>query len=220
MPSANPAVNTQPIITKRAPGRRLALHALGVLIGLALLVPVATLASPSVAARAGSGCSSWNSTTTPPPTIRVLRGRRVVSVRFDLYVARVVSSEWNRVHAELRLAGAVAVKQYAWWKTMHPRHSPAGCFDVHNDTRDQIYHVKTPPGYIWQAVRATWDVTLLRDGQLFMTGYRTGQHRRCGVDATGYKLFARSATRCANNGRSWQEILRIYYGPRLQLQGG
>src|SRR3990167_10400390 len=118
-----------------------------------LLLIAALLAFPAVANAAYNGCSAWHSQTIPPRTIRVrLDFHHVVRVPFALYVARVVSSEWNSVHPTLRLAGAVAVKQYAWWKTLHPRHSRAGCLDVNDDTRDQIYRPKSPPDYVWAAV--------------------------------------------------------------------
>ena len=53
-----------------------------------------------------------------------------------------------------------------------------------------------------------------------MTGYRRGSKGACGSDATGWKLFARTATRCANNGKSYRDILRIYYGPGLNIVSG
>lgn len=165
---------------------------------------------------AANGCARHGSETTPPRTIRVrLTDRLIVRVPFLLYVARVVSSEWNTVPTELRKAGALAVKQYAWYKAMHPRRSTAGCFDVWDDTRDQIYRVKSPPAYVWEAVAQTWPWRILRDGRLFQTGYRTGRPVACARDVTGWKLFARSATRCANAGWSAARILTTYYDGRL-----
>ena len=63
-------------------------------------------------------------------------------------------------------------------------------------------------------------VTLRKDGRFFMTGYRRGEKVRCGKDRTGYKLYARSAIQCARKGYGYQQILRTYYGPRLDLVGG
>ena len=132
------------------------------------------------------------------------------------YSAIVLSSEFNTVPVELRKAGATAVKQYAWFKAMHPRPSKAGCFDVNDDTRDQIYrHHKTPPDYIWQAVRATWGWRVLREGRLISTGYRTGRAVGCARDVDGYHLFARSAARCARLGWSARNILERYYEGRV-----
>ena len=121
-------------------------------------------------------------------------------------------------------AGAVAVKQYAWYHALgNGRISRQGqCFDVTDGVGDQLY--KPNKARIRQdhyiAVDATWGVTLTKGGSLFMTGYRTGNKGACGHDATGWKLFARSATRCAYSGDGYQEILRIYYGPVAVVNGG
>src|SRR3990167_90453 len=178
-----------------------------------LLLIAALLAFPAVANAAYNGCSAWHSQTIPPRTIRVrLDFHHVVRVPFALYVARVTSSEWNTVPIELRKAGAVAVKVYAWFKAMHPRPSKAGCFDLNDDTRDQIYRPwKTPPAHVWLAVNQTWHWRMVRDGRLFQSGYRTGRKGPCGFDIDRYHLFARSAKRCANAGWSWAKILRTYY---------
>jgi hypothetical protein len=75
-------------------------------------------------------------------------------------------------------------------------------------------------GEIGARLDATWGVHLLKDGSLFMTGYRTGNKGTCGHDATGWKLYARSATRCADRGDGFLAILRIYYGPVAVVTGG
>ncbi len=225
MPSANPAVQAQPTITMRAPGRRFALHAVGVLIGLALLVPAATIAAPSVVGRASpNNCAGWNSTTRPPDRIRVLRVKsgRIDSVPFKEYVTTVLGKEWpGYLPLAVVEAGAVAVKQYAWFHALGNgrRTSDGRCFDVRDSTGDQLYK----PGKArvrmdhHRAVEATWAVTLFKDGRLFMTGYRRGNKGNCGRDATGWKLYARSATRCANRGYDFRRILRTYYGPNLRI---
>ena len=188
-------------------------------VALALSVVLASAgggdaSSLSVAA---NGCTRWTSETTPPRTIRVrLSFTRIVRVDFMRYTAIVVSSEFNSVHPTLRLAGALAVKQYAWYRAMHPRPSKAGCFDVNDDTRDQIYrHHKTPPLYVWQAVEQTWHWRMVRDGRLFQSGYRTGRKGPCGFDIDRYHLFARSAARCARLGWTAQRLLSVYYSARV-----
>ena len=122
-------------------------------------------------------------------------------------------------------AGAVAVKQYAWFHAMAgsgQRITRDGrCYDVRDGTGDQLY--KPNKSRIradhYTALDATWSVSLRKSGNFFMTGYRRGNKANCGRDATGWKLFARSATRCAARGDSWREILRIYYGPGLAFVG-
>lgn len=165
-----------------------------------------------------SPCATWRSERTPPPSIRVLlRPGHVVVVPFRLYVARVMASEWGSTPEQLRRAGAIAVKQYAWSRVIHwsGRSSRGHCFHVHADTRDQIYRVKTPPAYVWEAVNATWHWTLRRaDGGLIHTNYNTGARGLgCAADAGDF-LHARSARRCAIAGWSAGRILVRYYGHR------
>jgi hypothetical protein len=170
----------------------------------------------SAPAEAATGCGYWRSETQRPPSIRVLLGDgRIVWVDFRRYVERVTSSEWGSTPAELRKAGALAVMQYAWrhvtrWSGQSYRGT---CFHVYSSTRDQIYrHTKTAS---FEAVGATgwaFQHTLrnARSGTLLFTSYRAGDRKRCASDA-GRRLYARSATRCANAGWSAERILEAYY---------
>ncbi|MEX2547020.1 MAG: SpoIID/LytB domain-containing protein, partial [Chloroflexota bacterium] len=175
----------------------------------------------SVAASAGPSCSGWKSLTQPPRTIRVLRlaSGRVQTVSFRKYIVTVMGKEWPSYLPQAVVeAGAVAVKQYAWYHAVYSSRSSSGrCFDVKDGTGDQLYRpgkARIRPDH-HHAVDATWNVTLRKNGRFFMTGYRRGDKVRCGRDATGYKLFARSAVQCARRGLGWREILRKYYGPSL-----
>jgi hypothetical protein len=113
----------------------------------------------------------------------------------------------------------VAVKQYAWYHALRWRGGSyrGQCFDVRDTTTDQIYKAKpasTIPTAVWAAVGKTWTWRLYRAGTLPMTGYRTGSPRPCASDG-GYRLYAKSATRCAVRGWSAGQILRVYYSARL-----
>jgi hypothetical protein len=224
VPTANSAVQAQPNTTSNGRLRRLAIRAVGIVVGLSLLVPAAAAVPEGVAASA-SACNGWNSTSRPPDRIRVLRVRtgRIESVDFRRYVVTVMGKEWPSYLPQAVVeAGAVAVKQYAWYHSMNPRRTNSGrCYDVRDSTGDQLY--KPARARIradhHRAIDATWGIHLEKDGRLFMTGYRRGNKGACGSDATGWKLFARSATRCANNGRGFRDILRIYYRP-VAIVGG
>ncbi|MGI8928320.1 MAG: SpoIID/LytB domain-containing protein, partial [Candidatus Limnocylindrales bacterium] len=177
----------------------------------------------SVAGQAGPSCSSHASLTQPPESIRVLHRRtgRIEEVNFRKYVVTVMGKEWpSYLPFPVVQAGAVAVKQYAWYHAVYSSRSSGGrCFDVRDGTSDQLYkpdRARIRPDH-YRALDSTWDVTLRKDGRLFMTGYRRGYKVSCGRDATGYKLFARSATQCAYKGVGWQQILRTYYGPGVEL---
>ncbi len=197
-------------------------------LGLAILFPVAAM-DPPPAFAGGSSCTGWQSTRVPPDNIRVFRKQTgaVEVVPFQTYVVTVMGKEWpGYLPIPLIEAGAVAVKQYAWFYVMEGRHrssyvNGAGeCYDVRDTTSDQLY--KPEKARIvnkhWAAMNATWDYSLRKDGKQFLTGYRTGNKGDCAYDATGWKLFARSAVRCAEVlGYNWRQILAAYYGPELHL---
>jgi stage II sporulation SpoD-like protein len=169
----------------------------------------------------GGHCTRWKSTNEPPPDIAVYRVKegRVDRVNFRLYVARVVSREWNIPSIELRRAGAVAVKQYAWYHVLHYRGGKFNgkCWDVRDTTADQLYAHKRVPREVRKAVAHTWTWRLRRaDGKFPMTGYRRG-HRRpgCGKEG-GYRLYVRSAKKCAAKGWTAEQILTTYYTAILE----
>ena len=187
---------------------------------LALILAAGGMVAVAPPTHAGSAAAQracgWRSEWRPPSHIRVLMpSGRVARVPFRTYVARVASSEWGSVPHELRRAGVIAVKQYAWNKALHPRFYRGRCFHVWSSTRDQIYRVKTPRPEVVAAVRSTWGTTLRRhDGSLVFTGYRSGRAGvACARDGGG-RLYARSAARCARQGWSAERILLTYYRQR------
>jgi hypothetical protein len=225
VPTANPAALARP---RTRNGRRFG-HRFSRLAALALTLPLAavfaTAEAPTVGAQAGPSCSSHASLTRPPDSIRVLRVRsgRITVVNFRKYVVTVMGKEWPSYLPQAVVeAGAVAVKQYAWYHTVYSSRSANGrCYDVKDGTGDQLYkpsRARIRPDH-YRALEATWGVSLRKNGQFFMTGYRRGDKVRCGRDATGWKLYARSATQCARRGAGWREILRTYYGPALSFVG-
>ena len=178
----------------------------------------------SVAAATNEQCTNWTSTQEPPPNIAVYRVNegKVDRVDFQLYVARVVSREWNVKQAELRMAGAVAAKQYAWYHVLHWRGGTynGDCFDVRDTTQDQLYAAKPAaqiPDGVWRAVRDTWSWQVFRDGRFIMTGYRRGEDVRCAKDA-GHRLYALSARNCVIQ-RHWDadRLLEVYYTADLVM---
>jgi hypothetical protein len=182
--------------------------------------------SPAPAA-AGSSCTGWTSITTPPPTIKVLNSRTgtVEKLAFRKYVKKVMASgEWpGRLRMATLEAGALATKQYAWYHALKGNHragySRSGrCYDVRDDTVDQLYkHYATPDARQTKAVDKTWGLSLRKNGNFFLTGYRAGSSSSCAADANGWKLFATSVEACAAQGWSYQRILRAYLSPNLRF---
>lgn len=211
-----------PVHSESRSPRRL-LVPLSVLLGLAMLMPVATFDAPPVFA--GGSCTGWQSKYVPPETIRVRRGDdRVETVDFRTYVGVVMAKEWpGWVPEQAREAGAVAVKQYGWYYALEGKHRSSyvnangQCYDVKDGTTDQLYkpEMVTVGEKIWRVVDATWGLSLRKSGRFFLTGYRAGTSRVCASDVTGFKLFAKSVIDCANKGWSREQIQRTYYAPDI-----
>jgi peptidoglycan hydrolase-like amidase len=192
-----------------------------IICAVAALVP--SWSAPESAAAAS--CTGWTSKVTPPTNIRVLRVAtgRVQTVDFRYYVVHVVAREWgDTLPRELQRAGATAVKQYAWYWTMHWRGGRSGgrCFDVKDSSADQIYRVGVKVSdRMRRAVSSTWQITLRRDGRFFPTTYRPGEPGPCAYNA-GRRLYSASARRCANLGWSAGRILGQYYNATVHQPGG
>ena len=133
-----------------------------------------------------SGCgTNWTSRSTPPETIRVYLAeqQRVIVKNFRSYVPMVMASGEFPSHMPMALleAGATAVKQYAWYYALKGNHragfrTDSGvCYDVRNDTTDQIFKPRAhPTAKQKQAVANTWGLTLRKGKRFFLTGYRSG----------------------------------------------
>ena len=200
---------------------------LGVVVALSALAPVTALSPATVAA--GGSCTGWKSQLVPPNTIRVFRRATgvVEVVPFRQYVITVAAKEWpGYLPTAVIKAGTVAVKQYGWFYALEGRHrssyktADGTCYDVRDTTADQLYKpekarvtAKHP-----QAADETWDYSIRKGDRFFLTGYRVGEKGPCASNATGWKLFARTAIKCANElGYNWQQILRAYYDPDMHL---
>jgi hypothetical protein len=180
--------------------------------------------------RAAAACTGWTSETLPPTTIRVLRTEgdaagSVQVVPFRDYVNVVMAAEWGPSNpTEALKAGAVAVKEYAWYRAMVWRGKSAddgSCYDVADSTLDQVYapERRTPSPALAAAVDSTWETSVRKAGHLFATHYQGGADVACAADADGRWLFQTSAMRCARDGMTAEAILGAYYWPDVEIVG-
>ncbi len=185
----------------------------------------ALVPSPAIAR---SVCTGWTSETIPPETVRVLRtvgsdSGRVQEVSFRSYVETVMAAEFGPgAPPEAMEAGAVAVKQFAWYYAIHWRggsNSAGDCYDVVDNGNDQWYmpRSKAPANSHIDAVSRTWSWSMRRAFKFFSPGYWAGSDVPCGANANGLRLMQKSAARCARDGKSAEEILRIYYGQNILI---
>jgi hypothetical protein len=168
---------------------------------------------------AGSTCTGWTNTLVPPTTIRVYRSAlgRTVTVPFRSYVETVMASEWGAGNPPAALqAGALAIKQYGWfyarvWRG--GRDSAGRCFDVRDNSSDQVYRPsKRPAAAHLAAIAATWPLSVRRSGTFFLTSYRSGPGT-CGAASRNGRLYQRQAADCARRlGETAEQILRRFYG--------
>ena len=198
---------------------------LGGVIALAIVWPGAVVA-PAAAHATRTPCSTWNSRYFPPPSVRVLvkaHGGYVVERDFRTYVAEVMAAgAWpaSKPWASL-VAGAQAIKQYAWWEVLHrpcDRSWKGQPYDIVNGGEHQLWRPKSglrePSRVQVRAVEAAWLTSIRKHGRFIRTGW-TGTGGRCGDVVDGWHLYEDGVTDCARRGYSWQRIQRVYYGPRF-----
>jgi hypothetical protein len=171
------------------------------------------------AGAAAASCTPWTSETQPPTTIRVFRTATgaVDTVDFRVYVKNVLSREWiSSWTTESLRAGALAVKNYAWYQVLHYRGyvtTDGACFDVFDSTRDQHYDPSRPTyASMAAAVDATWGTLALKAGRIFPTYYNAGTAgEACGANVNGWRMYQWGSQACGLAGRSAAQIMAVYY---------
>lgn len=195
----------------------------------------------------------WKDEFHPPSTIRVRRTSgpagikdTVQTVDFWKYVGTVLRTEFSGGgfnDATMR-AGALAVKQYAWYYTIIWRggkitlaDGSVDCYDVIDTTADQLYKPEKqdangnwvprnePSQTNLDAMAATWHIGLRKDflkkkrkpNKLFLTGYRSGSNLPCGYEDGWFRLYQKSLKDCGIKGLTTEEIWRTYYGSNLYI---
>jgi hypothetical protein len=199
-------------------------------------------------------CTGWTDEFHPPTEIRVYRNDgpnagHVEVVPFRDYVGTVLAAEYSTAGPKGAIwfrMGAVSVKQYGWYYTMHYRggkvtnYNEDGtvasyeCWDVRDSTIDQLYKpVKLVDGQ-WvprnvpsaanlSAIDETWHISLRKwmadknKSRFFLTGYRSGKKNPCGADAKGFRIMQKSLGDCIVKGLVYEETTRAYYEPNVLI---
>jgi hypothetical protein len=107
---------------------------------------------------------------------------------------------------------------YAWYHVLHWRgltNAEGACFDVYDDTRDQVYNPAQPT---WAsaaaAVDATWATRALKHGSIYPTYYNAGSaNEACGANANGWRMYQWGTQACGLAGLNAAQILLTYYYP-------
>ena len=172
-------------------------------------------ASHQLLTSAPTGCSTDGTNTTAPSTILVYRVSlgRVDRVGFTSYVKNVLPNEWvsSWPTASLR-SGAIAVESYAWFWALHSTRQTAwgACYDVRDDTGDQVYKPSSAVTSTSDAVDATWGTRMTRSGNILQAHY-CSTTTACGAWVDGNWMSQYGSRDLAASGSSYGEILRHYY---------
>ncbi len=223
---------------------------------LVVATPVfARAPNPAAICSADQLPTQWTDDLHPPTTIRVRRSKgpdagSVETVNFWDYVATVLRTEYatgaNKPPVWMRI-GALTVKQYAWYYTIHWRGgrvtvtNPDGsttveCYDVQDNTNDQIYRpekwnagtsswvpTNVPTLANYRAMAETWNISLRKWitkknlSRLFLSGYRSGRQKPCGTDSRGFKIYQKSLRDCGLKDLTLEETIRQYFEPKLLM---
>ena len=162
-----------------------------------------------------TGCTTDGTNSKLPSTILVYRVSlgRVDRVDFKTYVKNVLPNEWISSWPSASLqAGAMAVKSYAWYWALHSTRKTAGglCYDVRDDTADQVYRPSSALSSTSSAVDSTWSARMTRSGNILQAHY-CSTTTACGAWVDGNWLSQYGSRDLANAGNSYQTILRHYY---------
>jgi hypothetical protein len=204
------------------------------LLAVLLAAGLAVFLAPAATAGAAAGQAKSSPTTasvgplavpTPPATIKVARRFPandpngvivgVDTVDFRTYCVRVLSHEWAPPtafsDAALR-AGALAVKDYAWYWATHATKLPdvaAWGANVDDTTNYQVYMDWDYGARYWDAVDRTWGTVMVRDGQVFQASYYAGQYSPAATD--GSHMTQWGSQYWAAQGMDERWILDFYY---------
>jgi len=172
-------------------------------------------ASHQLLVTAPTGCSTDGTNSRLPTTILVYRVGlgRVDRVAFSTYVKNVLPNEWISSWPSASLdAGAMAVKSYGWYWALHStRKTPGGqCYDVRDDTADQVYRPASAVSSTSSAVDRTWSTRMTRSGNILQAHY-CSTTTACGGWVDGNWMSQYGSRDQAAAGQGYGTILRSYY---------
>jgi hypothetical protein len=126
------------------------------------------------------------------------------------YVKNVLPNEWIASWDMNALkAGAMAVKTYAWYWTIH--HTGQN-YDVDDTTAYQVYMPGTSNSRSNQAVEETWNWVMTKNGEIFLAQYDSGTAGSPDPLYSG-RMSQWGTQYWAETGKDWQWIIHYYYDP-------
>lgn len=188
------------------------------LASVAAIAGFAVVAPPSVSAQTSNTVDN----TAMPSVIRVAvranndpRGAIlwVQTVGFQEYCDDVLPNEWMSSWSSQALrAGAVAIKMFAWYHSLHPVTVDGFTFDVDNTTNFQEYKYLSATTLTDTAVQDTWRLVLVpQTGEILQLDYRAGIPNNPNWAFVGSQRMAQWGT------EYWGQVARLSYVSILSL---
>lgn len=150
-------------------------------------------------------CSNWLAAGQPI--------NEVVEMPFKEYVKGVLGNEWvSSWHTESLRAGAMAVKMFGWHRinlgTLRP-----GDAHVVDNTCDQVYLPNSEQSTTSAAVDDTWNSVMRVDSKVVEIHYLNTDDN-CEIYFPNVRCMGQWGSKAlADEGQTWQDILRHYYDP-------
>lgn len=154
----------------------------------------------------------------PNPWGRILY---VMDVPFEEYILDCLPHEWGPSWAASALdAGAIAVKMFAWYKTLNPVTIDGWTFDVDNTTNFQVYIPGNRYDSANQALNRTRNIAYaMPDGEIVELNYRSGYEGGPNWQFRNANMMAQWGSKYwAEQGYTPLQILQWYYEGRSYLQ--
>ncbi len=164
-------------------------------------------------------CTGWPQSWVPPANISVYITQRRKAHRYEFlfYIQHVLPDEWIPTwDADALGAGAMAVKNYGWWRAQ-PNHAYSegpGCADLTDWTQDQVFDPAWSTAATDQAVNATYGSMLLQDWKIFPAEYWAGQKTDpCAAPPAPHvgQMSQWGTQNCAAQGKLWPDITTTFY---------
>ncbi len=189
----------------------------GVLFGIVIGISLCTRVQPTYA----QVHTIYN--TKMPSVIRVAvrenndpRGRIlwVQTLGFQEYCEDVLPNEWMPSwERESLRAGAMAIKMFGWFHSMHPVTIDGQTFDVDNTVNFQEFKYKSGTFETNQAIRELWPYAYTSSsGEIIELDYRAGIPRNPNWEYRGADRMAQWGSQYwAARRRTYLSILQFYY---------
>lgn len=137
----------------------------------------------------------------------------VQTIGFKEYCEDVLPNEWMPSWSPDALrAGAVAVKMFAWYHTLHPVTKDGFTYDVDNTTNYQEFKYLTGRAVTDRAVKDTWkEVFVPSNGEIQKLDYRAGVPNNANWPFVGSEKMAQWGS------QYWGLIAKMKYPDILNL---